>query len=168
LKKVIRERWPETFGRAHAPIDTGSEQINRLSQGRLRTPCATRGGPLRASPELGHRTGARAVSGFSAPVSDDSRGSCGASMAGIRDVRAAMIRRFSRSRSLACASCSRSAAMVSSLAVSRASWDASWYVSCAVSWAVSGAESTQTNTRPSDVFSCFKVPRCMRLRIASS
>src|SRR5919107_5717858 len=58
LKKVIRERWPETFGRAHAPIDTGSEQINRLSQGRLRTPCATRGGPLRASPELGHRTGA--------------------------------------------------------------------------------------------------------------
>src|ERR687890_116471 len=58
LKKVVRERWPETFGRAHAPIDTGSEQINRLSQGRLRTPCATRGGPLRASPELGHRTGA--------------------------------------------------------------------------------------------------------------
>src|SRR5215217_61148 len=42
LKKVVREGWPETFGRAHAPIDTGSEQINRLSQGRLRTAPSTR------------------------------------------------------------------------------------------------------------------------------
>ena len=44
LKKVVREGWPETFGRAHAPIDTGSEQINRLSQGRLQTPPATMDG----------------------------------------------------------------------------------------------------------------------------
>jgi hypothetical protein len=41
LKKVVREGWPETIGRANAPIDTGSEQINRLSQGRLRTAPAT-------------------------------------------------------------------------------------------------------------------------------
>jgi hypothetical protein len=37
LKKVVRKGWTETLGRANAPIDTGSEQINRLSQGRLQT-----------------------------------------------------------------------------------------------------------------------------------
>src|SRR5215211_7506837 len=57
LKKIVCEGWPETLGRANAPIDTGSEQINRLSQGRLRTPSATKVA-VRPPAVLGHRTGA--------------------------------------------------------------------------------------------------------------
>jgi hypothetical protein len=88
----------------------------------------------------------------------------GASNSGMRLVSAASMRLFSRLASLSACSCSRSVAMVSSLASSKAAWVASRYVPSVVPWVLS----THTNTRPSSVFSCLSVPRCMRLRMASS